>query len=140
MFLVSVSTAYPMHDQPVIKMLGLTGCVLELECPYHLGIANNSIDPYHYVWLYANNSDVEIPGSGRRRTFSVDVNQDSTALYSCAINMRRCSYPECTNMRALPLFSDRVKFRITKAGRCLNLICVHSPHTLCQLVQSLFPW
>ena len=111
-----------MYDHPVIRMLGLTGRTLELECPYQLGIANNSIDPYHYVWLYANNSDVEIPGSGRRRTFSVDVNQNSTALYSCAIIMRRCS--DCKNVQALPLFSDRVKFRITKAGECLNLICV----------------
>ena len=120
-----------MYDPPVIRMLGLTGRVLELECPYQLGIASNLIAPYHHVWLYANNSDVEIPGSGRQRTFSVDVNQDSNALYSCAMNMSRCPYPDCTNVRVLPPFSDRVKFRITKAGECLNLICVYVHLTHC---------
>ena len=131
-------TASPMHDQVEINMLALTGRMLRLECPFQLGLANGSIHPYHHVWLNDRQMDLEIPNSGRRKTFYVNVNETSRNSYSCAIRMRRCS--ECTNVQFLPSSSDRVEFIITKAGECLHLICVYVPHTLCHLVQSLFPW
>ena len=127
-----------MHDQPVIKMLGLTGRMLELECPYQLGIARNSIDPYHHVWLSDKNSNERIPNSGLIKTYTVDVNEDSPDTYSCGINMKRCS--TCFIVGIFPFSIDRVEFKITKAGECFNLICVCAPYTLCHLVQSLFPW
>ena len=127
-----------MHDQPVIKMLGLTGHTLELVCPYQLGIASKLIDPYHHVWLSDKNSNERIPNSGEEKTYNVYVNQSSPVTYSCGINMTRCS--TCKNVDILPASSSRVEFRITKAGECLNFICVCAPYTLCHLVQSLFQW
>ena len=136
MYLVCTFTAFPKDDQQVIKMLALTGEMLRLECPYQLGIASNSINPYHHVWLYANNSDAVIPNSGRMKTIYVDVNQDSNDCYSCAIKMKRCS--ECSTVHILPTFYRRAELKITKAGECSHLIYVYVPHTLRHLVQSLF--
>ena len=95
-------------------MLGLTGRVLELECPYKLGIASNLIDPYHHVWLSDKNSNVRIPNSGEMETYTVDVNQGSSDTYSCGINMKRCS--TCIIVSILPTSGSRVEFKITKAG------------------------
>ena len=127
-----------MHDRPVIKMLGLTGELLELKCPYQLGVASNLINPYHYVWLSDKNSNERIPNSGEMETYTVDMNQSSPDTYSCGINKRRCS--TCTIVGILPASSSRVEIRITRVGECLNLICVCAPYTLYHLVQSLFPW
>ena len=119
-------------------MLGLTGRVLELQCPYQLGIAKDLIDPYHHVWLSDKNSNARIPNSGEEKNYTVDVDQSSSDTYSCGIYMKRCS--TCTGVGIRPDSSSRVEFKITKAGECLNFICVCAPYTLCHLVQSLFPW
>ena len=129
-----------MHDQEEIQMLGLIGEILKLDCPFQLGLASDIIVPYHHVWLNDPRSGEQIPNSEGLETFDMNVTQDSNDRYYCAIKMRRCSDIIGCSERIIPVGIERATFRITKAGECLRLICVYAPHTLCHLVQSLFPW